>query len=119
MCHMKILIVEDDENSIALFEAEMPPSGPCITAVARSRDSALTQLQGGGFDLVVLDLKIPTQDGSLDSDINHGLAVHSYVQQQAPGTPILVFSAFGTFKIASRLGEISPRHDVWGCGQDQ
>jgi len=116
---MKILIVEDDENSIALFEAEMPLGGPCVATFARSRDSALTQLQNGSFDLVVLDLKIPTQDGSLDSDINHGLAVHSYVQQHASGTPVVVFSAFGTYKIASRLGEISPRHDVWGCGQDQ
>jgi CheY-like chemotaxis protein len=116
---MKILIVEDDENSIALFEAEIPPSGTSTTVFARSRDSALIQLQNNSFDLVVLDLKIPTLEGSLDSDINHGLAVHSYVQQHAPGTPILVFSAFGTFKIASRLSEISPRHDAWGCGQDQ
>ena len=116
---MKILIVEDDENTIGLFGAEFPPAGPCLATFARSRDSALSILKGGHFDLVILDLRIPAQDGSLDSDTSHGLAVHSYVREFAIGPPVVVFSANGTVNIASRWAENSARDDVWGCGQEQ
>jgi hypothetical protein len=47
------------------------------------------------------------------------LAVHSSVQELTPGTPVIVFSAYGTVKIASRLAENSARYDVWGCTQEQ
>jgi CheY-like chemotaxis protein len=116
---MNLLIVEDDENTIAMFEEEFPPGGPCVAAFARSKDSAEAFLSAQIFDFIVLDLKIPTQDRNLDADMSHGLAVHALIQKSAPGTPILVFSAFGTFQLASTLAERSPRLDVWGTGQEQ
>ena len=116
---MKLLIVEDDEDNISLFETELGASTTCKPTFARSRESALTALAAASFDMVVLDLKIPTKDGGLDSDVNHGLAVHSYVQENSYGTPIVVFSAYGTVKLAIKLAENSERNDTWGCGQEE
>jgi CheY-like chemotaxis protein len=116
---MKLLIVEDDENNISLFEGELASSEGCEVTFARSRDSALELLNAGTFDLVVLDLRIPPQDGGLDASVDHGLAVHSRVQEISPGTPIIVFSAYGTLKLATKLAENSERHDIWGCGQEE
>ncbi|MEW6160249.1 MAG: response regulator [Verrucomicrobiota bacterium] len=114
---MNILIVEDDENNIALFEAEL--ASKCTAKFARSRDAAIAALKTDAFDLVLLDLRLPAQDGGLDSEINHGLDVHAYIQECSSGTPVVVFSAYGTVKLATKLAENSQRHDVWGCGQEE
>ena len=45
--------------------------------------------------------------------------MHSHVRETAQGTPVIIFSAFGTYRLASQLGENSTRHDVWGCRQEQ
>ena len=116
---MNLLIVEDDEDMIAAFEGEFPADGPCKAFYARSKDSAEALIKTEIFDFVVLDLKIPTQDKNLDAEIDHGLAVHTLVQENAPGTPVLVFSAFGTVDLASSLAEKSLRLDIWGNGWEQ
>ena len=56
---MKILIVEDDEDQIAVFEGEFPASGTVDASYARSLETARALLQGVTFDLVVLESKNP------------------------------------------------------------
>lgn len=90
---------------------------PGVTpSFARSRDSAIALLRGQSFDLVILDLKIPTADGSLDADENHGLAVHSSVHEHNLGTPVVIFSAFGSLRLLKKLLAEAEPNDVFGNG---
>ena len=116
---MKLLIVEDDEDNVAFFQAELDKTPTIRTTFARSRDGALALIGTENFELVILDLRIPTTDGNLDSEYLHGLAVHSFVRESAPGTPVFIFSAYGTLGLVSELLEKNEHHDIWGSGEPQ
>jgi CheY-like chemotaxis protein len=116
---MRLLIVEDNEENIALFESELAKDQAITAVYARSRDAAMQAIDQETFDLIVLDLKIPTADSRLDEQTDHGLAVHAFVREKARGTPILVFSAFGNIRLATNLTEKSDREDIWGVGEPQ
>ena len=71
-----ILVVEDDPDYIRDIEDVLRTLSPGREVkVARSRDSAFTLLSAEFFDIVVLDLNIPTSDAMLDGDSQHGFAV--------------------------------------------
>lgn len=115
---MKLLLVEDNPDQIAAFQTALSGTGIELT-VAPSRREAANQIGVASFDLIVLDLKIPSECGGLDAEPAHGLAVHAEIKLRSSGTPIIIFSAFGNLQLASRLTEESERHDLWGSGQEQ
>lgn len=58
----RILIVEDDRDIAELVQYNLKASGLDVTLVSDGRP-ALCELQKGGFDLLVLDLMLPTMSG--------------------------------------------------------
>ena len=116
---MRLLIVEDNEDEIGIFAKELAKTPTIELTFARSRDVALSMIERESYDLVVVDLKIPTVDGGLDSDLHHGLAVHSKLREVANGTPAVIFSGFGTVPLVSEIGDKSNHEDMWGTGHAQ
>jgi CheY-like chemotaxis protein len=115
---VRVLVVEDDQNFLATILEALQGAVPGIDLVpARSRDSAYVLITATPFDLVICDLKIPTQDGALDEDIEHGLAVHGRCREIVPGTPVLVLTAFGSLAIVASLLTDSPREVFVGSGR--
>jgi CheY-like chemotaxis protein len=66
------------------------------------------------FDLIILDLTIPTIDGALDARIEHGNAVFAKSQEMAPGTPIFILTGSTADEIFSSLLERKETVDIWG-----
>jgi DNA-binding response OmpR family regulator len=60
---MRILIAEDDAP-LASFIAKAFSSEDHVTEIAPTGDEALQRVQGGGFDLLILDLNLPIVSGS-------------------------------------------------------
>src|SRR6266496_699429 len=116
---MNLLVVEDDRDEIELFQKELAKTPAIRATFSRSKASALAALKDNTFELVILDLRIPTQDDSLDEDADHGLAVHSFIREHAQGTPIVFFSAYGTLSFVRDVLEKSDRQDIWGTGTPQ
>jgi len=115
---MRVLVVEDDQNYLAtVVEALLEAVVGVEIVTARSRESAFIHLATAPFDLVICDLKLPTQDGALDEDVQHGLAVHGRCRETAPGTPLLILTAFGTLDLIPPLLTDSPREDFFGNGR--
>jgi len=113
---MRLLIVEDSEDAIATFERELGKRGDIEMFVARSRDQAIALIASGMFDFAIVDLKIPPTEGALDSDKSHGLAVFSALSERSPGTPVVIFSGFGTLRLVQSLLDKATTQDVWGSG---
>jgi CheY-like chemotaxis protein len=116
---MKILIVEDDISYVKTLSSEIETAISGIEVrIAHSRASAFQELETSEFDLILCDLKIPTVDGGLDLEIEHGLAVHGKARQTSSGTPIVFISAFGTVLVTKKLIQQSNQEDVFGlkCG---
>ena len=93
---MRVLMVEDDQDFLATMVEALTSEIPGIEVVtAQSRETAFELIGARSVDLVVCDLKIPTRDGALDGGIEHGLAVHGRCRELAPGTPVLILTAYG------------------------
>ena len=75
--NMKLLIVDDNESNLSFIEEEVRKIPSVGHTVAKSRNSAFAQLAANTFDLILLDMKIPTEDGALNPNVDHGLAVHA------------------------------------------
>ena len=115
---MFVLIVEDEEAFIAelrqIFD-ELP--GRKNIKVARSRNAASDLLASDFFDLIVLDLKIPTIDGALDANPQHGHAVFARAQSVTPGTPVFVLTGSPAEDFIPAMLRQQQQVDVWSEGR--
>lgn len=116
---LHILIVEDDDDFVEeLHEIVATLPGECDVQVAGSREEAYEKLENGFIDLVILDLKIPTVSGALDSDPEHGHAVFNRIRTVAPGTPIFVLTGSPAEDFLSDLVlKNQQQMDIWSEGQ--
>jgi CheY-like chemotaxis protein len=116
---MRALVVEDDQDFIdELFVVLNSLEGPPDVTVAQSRNSAYEQLESNFFDLVILDLKIPTSDGVLDANPDHGRAVFGRALQLAPGTPIFVLTGSPAEDFIPEMLDRKRQVDIWGEGRE-
>jgi len=81
-----ILLVDDEENLVAVFEKILEKQGYQICSVYTAED-ALKELEAKSFDLVITDLKLPGMTG-LDL-VKRGKAIH-------PELPFIMLTGFGT-----------------------
>src|SRR5437867_7222442 len=82
----RILIVDDEENLVALFKRILQKEGYEVQC-ASSGEEALDKLETEWFDLVITDLKMPGMDGL--ELLSKGKAVN-------PTMPFIMLTAFGT-----------------------
>lgn len=115
---MRVLLVEDEEAVIQPLRAYLETVCNADVTVVRSRDSALSVLGADHhFDLVVCDLRIPTQDGSLDVAEEHGFRVHDEVVSVHPGTFSRFLSGYVSLdNVGKRLSQ-GATVDVFGTGE--
>lgn len=113
-----VLIVEDEVEWLEeLRQALAELAGTTAVHVANSRETAFAYLDNEFFDLILLDLKIPTIDGSLDADPAHGHAVFARARARAPGTPIFVFTGSPAEDFIPAMLQQQQQVDIWGKGR--
>jgi DNA-binding response OmpR family regulator len=82
----KILLLEDDENSATLITDYLKANGFYVECI-NNGDFALQKIETDNFDLVILDLRIPGQNGFM-------VAESLRESQKGAALPIIVVSAF-------------------------
>lgn len=113
---MRLLLIEDDPDEREILSDRLAAIKGVTVVCAESRDSAFLQLASGEFDAIVCDLKIPTGDGQLDAETEHGEAVIARVRKEHAGTPLVILSAYGTQDFALDVTEAAPKLDIVGDG---
>jgi CheY-like chemotaxis protein len=114
---MRVLLIEDDQDFIdAVSQVLSEITGSPTVCVARSKGGAELSLKNDFFDLILLDLKIPTEDGLLDADPQHGRATFYAARQQAPGTPIFVLTGSPAEDFIEDFLQGSQQVDIWSEG---
>ena len=116
---LRVLIVEDDQRVATTLAERLGRLKPSIdTVIAGSRTSGIEALQSDEFDFIVCDLRLPPQDGGLDIDEAHGLAVYFEARTVCPGTPCLFFTGFSTSQSVLEQLSAGGTHDVLGTGEN-
>jgi CheY-like chemotaxis protein len=114
---IRVLIVEDDEDFVEELKLVLGTlDGPPEVTVARGRNTALDHIEKEFFDLLVLDLKIPTADSALDANPAHGRLVFNNALKLAPGMPIFVLTGSPAEDFIPELLEGARQIDIWGEG---
>ena len=82
---LRVLLVEDNPADIDLIRAMLPETGPArirLESVSRLSE-AFSRLEGGGIDLVLLDLGLPD---------SQGLQTFHKLREAAPDIPMVVLT---------------------------
>ena len=116
---MKLLLVEDDQNFAEGLGDALDTEGIQFVHVTNRADAIAAIEDAEFFDLAVLDLRIPSGAESLDADVEHGLAAYADCLERAAGTPIAVFSAYGSVDVMNELLRTANRDDPFGLGAGQ
>lgn len=115
---MNILIIEDEQEFVE--EIIRIVSSLCrepIYTVASCLQAASEELETGFFDLIFLDLKLPTIDGAMDSDPQHGRDLLDMARAIAPGTPIFMLTGSSAEQFLPEMMALNHQVDVWGQGK--
>lgn len=114
---MHVLFVEDNKTFADTMESSLQKIAGVNATLVRSRDSALAALDSCFFDVIVLDLAVPTQDDALDIAAEHGQAVFYEARRLCPGTPIYILTGSEPDEFALSLARYGNQVDLWGTGQ--
>lgn len=114
---MNILIVEDDADFVEDITKRISSicRDPVLTTVM-SRNSAIETIRNEFFDIIFLDLRIPTHDGAMDSTPENGRAVLDYSLTTAPGTPIFILTGSPSEEFLPDIWELNHSVNIWGQG---
>lgn len=113
---INILIVEDEQDYIDEIIGminEIVAHSNCD--IAKNKDEALQAIKSNFYDLILLDLRIPSSDGT-ETDSAHGYQVLSEARVIASGTPIIVLTGSSAEEFIPTLMAQAEKQDVWGEG---
>ncbi|MBI4726492.1 response regulator [candidate division TA06 bacterium] len=85
----KILIIDDEEDIRLLYRKELESNGYQAVA-ASTEDQAKEMFRLGGIDLVILDIKMTTNDGGID--------LLRWIRETESVMPIILNSAYPHYK---------------------
>ena len=102
---MKVLLVEDDEHKRVRIEQALHDCAPVEVFVAESLYDAINLLDSGPFDLVVLDMAIPSHptapgEGSPVSFLTGGLDVLLELSVRGRSDPCIIITQFPEIEIS-------------------
>jgi DNA-binding NtrC family response regulator len=86
----RILVVDDEDALRTVLSSELEGEG-YIVQMAGDGDEAIKILEKNTFDLILLDIKMPTVDG---------FEVLKYVKQHSPSTKVIMLTGFADLKNA-------------------
>ena len=84
----RILLIDDNERLCAILAEELREEGYDVETAHNGR-LGVQALRDGDFDLVVLDIRMPVMDG---------LDALGRILARDRGTPIVIHSAYGSYK---------------------
>ncbi len=82
----RVLLVDDEPDLLDLLEMDLLRMG-LDSARAKTVTEAMAQLEKGGFDLCLTDMRLPDGDG---------IAIVRHIAERLPQLPVAVITAFGS-----------------------
>lgn len=118
---MRVLVIEDEREVVETVVAAVSAAGVALEVThVLSRDEALSLLDGSRhFDLVIMDLNVPSIPGALDASPDFGREVYAAVRADMPGTLVWVFSAYANDEFVEEIIEEARQGDPFAEGSSR
>jgi len=84
----KLLIVEDEENLRDLYEEDLIDAGYEVEKASNGKE-AMELVQNGGFDLIIMDIRMPEMDG---------IETLGKVITMEKKIPVIIYTAYSNYK---------------------
>jgi DNA-binding NtrC family response regulator len=92
----RVLIVDDDETVRTAFRRSLEGLS-CNVAAARDGEEALQTMEQSPFDVVLLDMRMPGQDG---------LSVLRTIKQKWPESEVVIITGYPTVETAKQAVQL-------------
>jgi two-component system NtrC family response regulator len=87
---LKVLVIDDEQVICDACRLVLCENGHTVANCTTGRDG-LMALKGSGYDLILLDMKLPDIDGS---------RVLAYIRENLPALPVIVMTGYSTMSNA-------------------
>ncbi len=84
----KLLIVEDEENLRDLYEEDLIDAGYEVEKASNGKE-AMDLVKNGGFDLIIMDIRMPEMDG---------IETLGKVITMEKKIPVIIYTAYSNYK---------------------
>jgi len=84
----KLLIVEDEENLRDLYEEDLIDAGYEVAKASNGKE-AIDLVKKGGFDLIIMDIRMPEMDG---------IETLGKVITMEKKIPVIIYTAYSNYK---------------------
>lgn len=91
-----ILIVDDDEGFLNTLRSELQAAGHAVTSTLSGAE-AIALLSAKSFDIMLLDIVMPTVDG---------FEVLKFSKDTLPKLPVIIITKFGSLKYAIEVKKL-------------
>lgn len=116
---MQILFVEDNSSYADTLVSVVNEKFPGVSwDVVDNSSSAEELLARNFYDLVILDLCMPSIPSGLEKNVENGQSLFYLVQQLMPGTPIYILTGSDLDSFATGLSRHGERIRLWGAEQE-
>ncbi|END9080142.1 response regulator [Yersinia enterocolitica] len=116
---MQILFVEDNSFYAATLVSAVKDRFPEIAwVVVDNSSSAEALLDKNYYDLVILDLCMPSIPSGLEKVVENGQQLFYSVQRLMPGTPIYILTGSELDSFATNLLRHGERIKLWGAARE-
>nr|BFE94183.1 hypothetical protein GCM10020185_47190 [Pseudomonas brassicacearum subsp. brassicacearum] len=110
--YMNILIIEDDPDFVEDITRRV--SAICrdpVYTITSSKDTAIFfEIQNNFFDLILLDLRIPSLQNAMDSDPEKWQSRFIFFSlANAPGTPLFILTGSSAEDFCQRSGNLTAK----------
>lgn len=116
---MQILLAEDNSSYADTLVSVVNEKFPGISwNVVDDSGSAEELLRNNFYDLVILDLCMPSVPSGLEKNVENGQRLFYLAQQLMPGTPIYILTGSDLDSFATGLSRHGERIRLWGAEQE-
>ncbi|WP_346302651.1 response regulator [Pantoea sp. Morm] len=116
---MQILFVEDNSSYADTLVSAVKDKFPEIAwDIVDNSSSAEALLDKNYYDLIILDLCMPSVPSGLEKDVQNGQQLFYYVQRLMPGTPIYILTGSELDSFATNLLRHGERIKLWGAARE-
>ncbi len=109
---MDVLIIEDEQY---IHDAISQKLG-ILTNITHSYDleESLNYIENENYDLIILDLAIPSKIGLMDQDTQYGLQCFYKIKENAFGTPVIILTGSTAEDFIDQLLTSQDVVNLWG-----